>query len=249
MMAACWDGGPRSSARCGRSSNSAQGRADTLRRWQARISCPSCRTFWRGRPSRRRCRGRTAQMLERSAAAGVCVRIARCRRSSSCSRVRASEQCGPACCSSTGSRGRSARARLGHHIAALLASPAKAQLSARRHGGPCARSGSRRCARQRRIPPDERAEAHRRGRGSGRRRLKPRTASSSGPALRRLLLNPLNRPFSTFSTRRSSPPKSADRANGFQYNLLARLFALHLNLREPPKYAAMRQTPRARACA
>ena len=34
------------------------------------------------------------------------------------------------------------------------------------------------------------------------------------------------------------PSDVRDRVNGFQYNLLAPLFALHLNLREPPRYTA-----------
>jgi phytoene dehydrogenase-like protein len=34
-----------------------------------------------------------------------------------------------------------------------------------------------------------------------------------------------------------------ERAAGFEYNLLAPLFALNLNLREPPRYAAAEQHP------
>ena len=34
-----------------------------------------------------------------------------------------------------------------------------------------------------------------------------------------------------------------DRVKDFQYNLLAPLFALHLNLREPPRYTASARAP------
>ncbi|MET0818841.1 MAG: hypothetical protein ABWZ67_14855, partial [Solirubrobacteraceae bacterium] len=39
------------------------------------------------------------------------------------------------------------------------------------------------------------------------------------------------------------PTPIRDLVNNFQYNLLAPLFALHLNLREPPRYTASRQNP------
>jgi phytoene dehydrogenase-like protein len=39
------------------------------------------------------------------------------------------------------------------------------------------------------------------------------------------------------------PSDVRDRVNGFQYNLLAPLFALHLNLREPPRYTASADLP------
>jgi phytoene dehydrogenase-like protein len=39
------------------------------------------------------------------------------------------------------------------------------------------------------------------------------------------------------------PGEIRERAQGFQYNLLAPLFALHLNLREPPRYTATAQFP------
>jgi phytoene dehydrogenase-like protein len=39
------------------------------------------------------------------------------------------------------------------------------------------------------------------------------------------------------------PAEIRDRVNGFQYNLLAPLFALHLNLHEPPNYSASVSCP------
>jgi phytoene dehydrogenase-like protein len=39
------------------------------------------------------------------------------------------------------------------------------------------------------------------------------------------------------------PRELRDKAKGFQYNLLAPLFALHLNLREPPRYTASAKHP------
>ena len=75
----------------------------------------------------------------------------------------------------------------GHHIAALLASPAKAQIS---RGGTAALaralevSGAR---KRRRIPPDDRAEAHRRGRRTRDRRRDHRRRVHPGAALCRLL--------------------------------------------------------------
>ncbi len=39
------------------------------------------------------------------------------------------------------------------------------------------------------------------------------------------------------------PREIRDYAAGFEYNLLAPLFALHLNLREPPRYAAAANNP------
>ena len=39
------------------------------------------------------------------------------------------------------------------------------------------------------------------------------------------------------------PKKIRDQADRFQYNLLAPLFSLNLNLREPPRYAAAANQP------
>ena len=39
------------------------------------------------------------------------------------------------------------------------------------------------------------------------------------------------------------PRRIREQVEGFQYNLLAPLFALHLNLREPPRYAASTERP------
>ena len=103
----------------------------------------------------------------------------------------------------------------GHHIAALLASPAKAQMS---RGGTAAlaralEGGGPR--NRRRIPPDDRAEAHRRRKTAAPSASRPPTASSSG---RGILSSPRSiriRPFSIFSMKRSSPPKSATAPTAF----------------------------------
>jgi phytoene dehydrogenase-like protein len=88
----------------------------------------------------------------------------------------------------------------GHHIAALLASPAKAQMS---------RGGSAALARA----------------------LEAAVAESGGEV--RLMTEPA----------RIVVENGRALAERFQYNLLAPLFALHLNLREPPRYAAGTQRP------
>ena len=59
-------------------------------------------------------------------------------------------------------------------------------------------------------------------------------------------LNP-QQTFLDLLDRRIVPRDIRDRAQRFQYNLLAPLFALNLNLREPPRYRAQRQSSRAGA--
>ena len=70
-----------------------------------------------------------------------------------------------------------------------------------------------------------------------------RRRDSSAHAVRRLVAQSARRPSWTCWTRRWSRARSANSVARFQYNLLAPLFALHLNLREPPRYAASAAHP------
>jgi phytoene dehydrogenase-like protein len=125
----------------------------------------------------------------------------------------------------------------GHHIAALLASPAKAQMS---------RGGTAALARA--------LEAAVRESGGDIRLLTEpkRVVTENGKAIgietregeilraRQFVVSSLN-PHQTFLELLDDdlvPREIRDRAAGFQYNLLAPLFALNLDLREPPRYAA-----------
>jgi phytoene dehydrogenase-like protein len=124
----------------------------------------------------------------------------------------------------------------GHHIAALLASPAKAQMS---------RGGSAALARALEA-------AVRESGGEVRPMTEPaRIVTENGKAVgietqdgevigARFVVSSLN-PTQTFIDLldvRLVPREIREAVEGFQYNLLAPLFALHLNLREPPRYAA-----------
>ena len=130
----------------------------------------------------------------------------------------------------------------GHHIAALIASPAKAQMS---------RGGSAALARA--------LEAAVRASGGDIRLLTEpaRIVVESGRAIgietregemiraRHLVASSLN-PHQTFLELldpSAVPAVIRERAERFQYNLLAPLFALHLNLREPPRYLATADHP------
>jgi phytoene dehydrogenase-like protein len=130
----------------------------------------------------------------------------------------------------------------GHHIAALLASPAKAQM---------ARGGSAALARALEA-------AAREGGGDIRLMTQPtRIVIEHGRAVgvetgageliraRHFVASSLN-PHQTFLDLLDSelvPHAVREQAERFQYNLLAPLFALHLNLREPPRYAASEHRP------
>ena len=244
-MAACWDGGPISSARCGRSSNSA---ARTPRRCAdgSTNSCPSCENIlaWEARVAAAAA-GRAAQTA-RSAARpdGACSRSARCRRSNSCSRSSSIRPCGPACCSSTGC----ARSICACAVLAITSPP-------------CSRAPPRRrcrAAAPRRLRARWRRRCARRG-GEFRLMTEPRrivveggraigveTTDGEFIRARHFVVSSLN-PHQTFldlldrcaRARRNPRP-----CQGFQYNLLAPLFALHLNLREPPRIYGERQTSR-----
>jgi phytoene dehydrogenase-like protein len=130
----------------------------------------------------------------------------------------------------------------GHHIAALLASPAKAQMS---------RGGTAALARALEAAVHESGgeirlltEPHRiiveNGRAVGVEttgdetiRAKYFVASSLNP--QQTFLELLDEAF--------VPRPLREQAEAFQYNLLAPLFALNLILREPPRYAAASERP------
>jgi phytoene dehydrogenase-like protein len=130
----------------------------------------------------------------------------------------------------------------GHHIAALLASPAKAQMS---------RGGSAALARA--------LEAAVRASGGdirlmtqpariiveGGRAVGVETGAGELIRARHFVASSLN-PHQTFLDLLDPalvPRAVREAASGFQYNLLAPLFALNLNLREPPIYAASARHP------
>ena len=130
----------------------------------------------------------------------------------------------------------------GHHIAALLASPAKAQMS---------RGGSAALARA--------LEAAMRASGGdirlmteparivveGGRAIGIETREGEMILARHLVASSLN-PHQTFLELLDPsvvPGAIREQAERFQYNLLAPLFALHLNLHEPPRYTAAADHP------
>ena len=130
----------------------------------------------------------------------------------------------------------------GHHIAALIASPAKAQMS---------RGGSAALARA--LVAAVRATG-----GDIRLMTEPaRIVVENGRALgietrdgeliraRQLVASSLN-PHQTYLELLDPsvvPGEIRQRAERFRYNLLAPLFALHLNLHEPPRYLAASNHP------
>ena len=130
----------------------------------------------------------------------------------------------------------------GHHIAALIASPAKAQMS---------RGGSAALARA--LVAAVRAAG-----GDIRLMTEPaRIVVENGRALgietrdgeliraRQLVASSLN-PHQTYLELLDPsvvPGEIRQRAERFRYNLLAPLFALHLNLHEPPRYLATSNHP------
>ena len=136
---------------------------------------------------------------------------------------------------------RVARLRPSHRGAAR--EPRQGADVARRHRGAGARTGSRGARERRRNPADDRAGADRRRERPRRRRRDRRRRVHPRAALRRLVAQSARRPSSICSTRRWCRARSAIMSKRFQYNLLAPLFALHLNLREPPRYAASAEHP------
>jgi phytoene dehydrogenase-like protein len=129
----------------------------------------------------------------------------------------------------------------GHHIAALLASPAKAQMS---------RGGSAALARALELAVRESGgevalmtEPARivveNGRAVG-------VETAEGEMIRANFVASSLNPTQTFIDLLDAalvPREIRAQVERFQYNLLAPLFALHLNLREPPRYAASAAHP------
>lgn len=130
----------------------------------------------------------------------------------------------------------------GHHIAALLASPAKAQMS---RGGSAAlaralEAAVRESGGEIRLMTEPSRVVVENGRAVG-------VETGEGEVIRasRFVVSSLN-PTQTFIDLLDAslvPREIRALAEGFQYNLLAPLFALHLNLREPPSYEAAAEHP------
>ncbi len=130
----------------------------------------------------------------------------------------------------------------GHHIAALLASPAKAQMS---RGGTAALARAleravRETGGEIRLMTEPRRILVESGRAVG-----VETADGDVIRAKRFVVSSLN-PHQTFLDLLDPacvPGPVRAQAEGFAYNLLAPLFALHLALKEPPQYLAARQRP------
>jgi len=130
----------------------------------------------------------------------------------------------------------------GHHIAALIASPAKAQMS---RGGSAAvaralESAVRESGGVIRLMTEPARIAVEGGRAIG-----VETRDGEMIAARLLVASSLN-PHQTFLELLDQsvvPREITERARQFQYNLLAPLFALHLCLHEPPRYLAAANRP------
>jgi phytoene dehydrogenase-like protein len=130
----------------------------------------------------------------------------------------------------------------GHHIAALLASPAKAQMS---RGGTAALARALEAAAREAGGEFKLMTEPKRIVIEGGRAIGVETTDGEFIRARHFVASSLN-PHQTFLDLLDSallPREIADRVNGFQYNLLAPLFALHLNLREPPRYTASARHP------
>jgi phytoene dehydrogenase-like protein len=125
----------------------------------------------------------------------------------------------------------------GHHIAALLASPAKAQMS---RGGSAALSRALEAAVAEsggdiRLMTEPARIVIENGRANG-----VENAEGEMIRARQFVASSLN-PTQTFIDLLDAalvPREIRDQVERFEYNLLAPLFALHLNLREPPRYQA-----------
>jgi phytoene dehydrogenase-like protein len=130
----------------------------------------------------------------------------------------------------------------GHHIPALLASPAKAQMS---RGGTAAlaralEASVRESGGEIRLMTEPVRIIAENGRAVG-----VETADGEFVRARQLVASSLN-PTQTFVDLLDEalvPRDIRDRAERFQYNLLAPLFALHLNLRQAPRYQASAAHP------
>jgi phytoene dehydrogenase-like protein len=130
----------------------------------------------------------------------------------------------------------------GHHIAALLASPAKAQM---------ARGGSAALARALEAVVGETGGEIRldtepaRFLVEGGRAVGIETRAGETIRARHLVASSLN-PHQTFLDLLDEgflPREMRERAQNFRYNLLAPLFGLYLDLAEPPRYSASAEHP------
>jgi phytoene dehydrogenase-like protein len=130
----------------------------------------------------------------------------------------------------------------GHHIAALLASPAKAQMS---RGGTAAlaralENAVRESGGEIRLLTEPARIVVENGKAVGVETregeiIRARTFVASALNPQQTFLDLLDETF--------VPREIRDLASKFQYNLLAPLFALHLNLNEAPQYAAAKNNP------
>jgi phytoene dehydrogenase-like protein len=130
----------------------------------------------------------------------------------------------------------------GHHIASLLASPAKAQMS--RGGSAALARALERAVRESGGEIMLMTEPGRIVVESG-RAIGIETQQGELIRAKNLVASSLN-PQQTFLDMlgpQMLPRDIRDRAQDFQYNLLAPPFALHLNLREPPRYRASADYP------
>ena len=130
----------------------------------------------------------------------------------------------------------------GHHIAALIASPAKAQMS---RGGSAAlaralESAVRASGGEIRLLTEPARILVERGRAIG-----IETRAGETIRARQLVASSLN-PHQTFLELldpSAVPAGVRERSARFQYNLLAPLFAVHVNLDEPPRYLTAANRP------
>jgi phytoene dehydrogenase-like protein len=130
----------------------------------------------------------------------------------------------------------------GHHIPALLASPAKAQMS---RGGSAAlaralESAVRESGGEIRLSTTPQRIVVENGKAVG-----VETTAGEVIRARQFVASSLN-PHQTFLDLIEPsllPREIRAKVEGFQYNLLAPLFALNLNLREPPRYKAAATHP------
>jgi phytoene dehydrogenase-like protein len=130
----------------------------------------------------------------------------------------------------------------GHHIAALLASPAKAQMA---RGGSAALSRALDAAVREAGGSIRLLTEPRRILVEGGRAIGIETQAGEVLRARHLVASSLN-PHQTFLALLDAahvPVAVRDRARAYGYNLLAPLFSLNLALREPPRYAAVERRP------
>jgi phytoene dehydrogenase-like protein len=126
----------------------------------------------------------------------------------------------------------------GHHIPALLASPAKAQLCL---GGSerlaeALAAAVRESGGEIRVSCEPKRIAVEKGRVTG-------VETTDGVLLRSTIVVSSLNPQQTFIDLMSAPEETRKKAAAFEYNLLAPLFALNLVLKERPRYLAEEKHP------